>query len=217
MPPTRKTDRVPNPGEAEPSRQRDRIVFGRPRPLGRFLLHPVARNRAAQSQPLPAGFAPGIELQTRVVGQNLYSGPNDEQHEQQVEEVQDAKPHRKSGRDRRLKASLPGIGFDEVLDSRVGAQMLCNRDGDDQQRDADRNDPQRADPASADAHLGDARHNRRNTARPFREDDSILCGGKLRLQRVGGGQRVRGRGRVSDSTLAGVSVFPGPIQWRYTS
>jgi hypothetical protein len=66
-------------------------------------------------------------IEPRVIREDLDPGPDDEGHEEEVQEVQNAQPHRVPGRDRRLEAPGSRIGLEEVLHPLVGAQLLAYR------------------------------------------------------------------------------------------
>src|SRR6187399_147898 len=79
MPPARQADRVPKARKTDLSRQADRVLLRRPRPLGRHLF--------LEAEPVLARCAVPGPVQTRMVTEDLYSRPEDEDHQEQVEEV----------------------------------------------------------------------------------------------------------------------------------
>ena len=65
-----------------------------------------------------------------MVGENLQPGPNDEQHEHQVEEVQDPQPARESGVHWGLERTRSGVCLDEGLHHWIVSKMLCYSNSD---------------------------------------------------------------------------------------
>src|SRR5262249_9653453 len=135
-------------------------------------------------------------------------GPDDEQHEQQVQEVLDAQPQREPGVDRRSEAPRPRMLGDPALYPRIGTQLLAQRDREDQPHDDDREQPGGAVPAFAEAHLWDPRPDRGDPSCPLGADDAILGGAELGLERIRGAERVPRRchaGRRARSARAAVA------------
>ena len=111
MPPASQPDGVPKPREAEPPGQSHGVIFGSPRLVGLVRVHPVGGNGPRpQPQPLGTRATAGIEVQAWMVSKNLQAGPDDEQHEDDVEEVLPAQPPREPRVDGRhvVRAEVPG-------------------------------------------------------------------------------------------------------------
>jgi hypothetical protein len=89
------------------------------------------------------------------MGQDLDSGPDNEQHEEHVDEMLELQPPRKAGIRRWRILGDAGILRDEFLHAGKLAQALRDGDKEDQSPGADRQSPQRADPALADADARD--------------------------------------------------------------
>jgi len=114
-----------------------------------------------------------------MVGHDLHSGPDDERHQEQVEEVLPADPGRHSRWTVRLGCS--GVLLDEGLHRRQAAQLFGQRDTGDQEQEADRQQPQQVEPSGpahphpwCDTRLG------RNGAGPGGGVDDVLALGQLR-------------------------------------
>jgi len=91
--------------------------------------------------------------QPGMAGENLEAGPDDEEHEEQVEEVLPAHPSREWGSSPTGGAPRWCRGGDESLHRRVAPQPLGHGYGDDEQHEADRWQPQQVEPlAPTDAH-----------------------------------------------------------------
>jgi hypothetical protein len=85
-----------------------------------------------------------------VVCENLQPRSDDKHHEDDVEQMLPAQPARKSRIDRRRKACRrPRITVDETLHPLVLAQLLSQRDRQQQSGHTDRQQPQQVEPASA--------------------------------------------------------------------
>ena len=86
-----------------------------------------------RNQSLP-GVLCLVQYKPGVVAEDLHAGPDDEDHQEQVEEVLHSDPDRQP-RARFGAGSLDGAGIadDETLDRRDVAQALRGRHGDDQE------------------------------------------------------------------------------------
>ena len=166
MPPARQADGVPKARKTDLSRQADRVLLRRPRPLGRHLF--------LEAEPVLARCAVPGPVQPRMVTEDLYSRPEDEDHQEHVEEVLHPDPDGKTRVLVRLRrhdgAGIPG---DEVLDRRDRAQTLRDRHRGDQDHEADRKQPQEIEPpVPADTH---ARRDSVRFGEPLRDIDGILA------------------------------------------
>ena len=84
VPPAGQPDRVPQPGQADLAGQADRVLLRGPQRIG--------GHRLLDPEPVPArGAVPG-PVQPGMVGEDLHPGPDDEDHQEQVEEVLPAAP-----------------------------------------------------------------------------------------------------------------------------
>jgi hypothetical protein len=166
MPPARQANGVPKARKTDLSRQADRVLLRRPRPLGRHLF--------LEAEPVPARCAVPGPVQPRMVTEDLKSRAEDEDHQEEVEEVLHPDPGGKPRVLVRLRRhDGPGIPGNEVLDRRDRAQTLRDRHRGDQDHEADRQQPQEIEPpVPADTHV------RRDSVRfgePLRDIDGILA------------------------------------------
>src|SRR6185295_3493230 len=109
MPPASQADRMPEAGETDLSGQADRVLLRRPQRLG--------RHRLLDTEPVLSRCTVPGPVETRMVAENLYSRPDDEDHQEQVEEVLHADPGGKT-RVRLCVGRCDGAGMlcDEALD-----------------------------------------------------------------------------------------------------
>src|SRR6516225_4547827 len=84
MPPAGEADRMANARNAEPSWKRHGVVLGRPDPAG--------RNGVLKTKPLCARCAVHVPVKARMVGQNLNSRPDNQEHEKQVKKMHTSHP-----------------------------------------------------------------------------------------------------------------------------
>ncbi len=92
-------------------------------------------------------------VQPRVVGENLYARPDDEDHQKQIEKVLRTQPCRKGRRFPWADLADSGVLFDEHLHRRQPTQVLCRSHCRDQDDESDREQPEQVEPlAVADAH-----------------------------------------------------------------
>ena len=146
MPPARQADGVTKARKTDLSRQADRVLLRRPRLLSRHLF--------LEAEPVLARCAVPGPGQPRMVTEDLCARPEDEDHQEHVEEVLQSDPDRKTRVLARLRqydgAGIPG---DEVLDRRDRAQALRGRHRADQDHEADRKRPKEIEPpVPADTH-----------------------------------------------------------------
>ncbi len=86
------------------------------------------RDRALEAEPVRARRAVPSPVQPGVIGQYLYAGPDDEHHEEHVQEVLRAEPPRKAGVHRRRGLCDPGVARHERFDSWELQQPLRQSD-----------------------------------------------------------------------------------------
>src|SRR5581483_1623732 len=92
MPPPCQPEGMAQAWNAEPGRQSDRVVLGGPNPsLWHWNL---------EAEPVGAGGTIAAPIETRMIGQNLQSGPHNEQHKEHIEEVLQLQPPREARVDR---------------------------------------------------------------------------------------------------------------------
>ncbi|WP_235672616.1 hypothetical protein [Mycolicibacterium hodleri] len=114
-----------------------------------------------------------------MFGEDLQTGPNDEGHEQQVKEMQYAKPSGESGVDGRLKRADAGVGLDEVLHRRDSSKMLRHSNSYDEGGGSDGQEPQDADPPLTNPDFGYPGRHRRYEVRPIADINAVIRGGEL--------------------------------------
>ena len=137
VPPAGQPDGMPQPGQADLAGQADRVLLGRPQR--------VRRDRFLEPEPVPArGAVPG-PVQPGVIGQDLQPGPDDEDHEQRVEEVLRVHPPRQPRMGPR-GGQRPRVPGHEPLHRRHVPQPLRDRHRGDQHPPADRQQPQQVEP-----------------------------------------------------------------------
>ncbi len=163
------------PRKAEPAWQRHGIVLGCPRRCGVPRVLTIGWDRSTHPQPLGSRFAPGSEVQARVIREDLETRSDDEHHEQQVEEVLPAQPPREPvGHVRHVVRRRSRVPLDERTHPVVLADLAGNGDRKDQADRGDRDQPQRGPPPPTDpqrrhlcSFLGDA-------AGPVADDDPTV-------------------------------------------
>src|SRR6185312_3977300 len=167
MPPSRRPDRVTDARDAQPLWNRYRVASGRPYLLRwnehiqgpnlaavRVVLgppHPVRWNRMQEAEPVGFRRAIPVPIETRVIGQYLDARPDDEEHEEHIEEVPHAQPQREAVMNRRRGLGYARVAHDELLKPGGLVQSLADRDPDDQNDEGERYDPQDVDPSLAHA------------------------------------------------------------------
>jgi hypothetical protein len=125
--------------KTELSGQADRVLLRGPRRLGRHLL--------LEAEPLLARCTVPGPVQPRMVCEDLYSGPDDEDHQEHIEEVLHPDPAGNPRiRERIRRHDGAGIPGDELLDRRERAQSLPDRHRRDQDHEADRKQPKEIEP-----------------------------------------------------------------------
>ena len=162
------------PGKPDLAGQADGVLLRRPQRVG--------GNRFLDAEPVAArGAVPG-PVQPRMIAEDLQSGADDEDQQEQVEEVLNPDPDRQSrmayGVGRRDGARIAG---DEVLHRRHVTQALGGRDRDDQDHESDRQQPQQVEPpalSDPDARR-DAVRDRHRTG-PRARVHHVLADGQLR-------------------------------------
>ena len=173
VPPAREADRMAKPRQADLAREADRVLLRRPERIG--------RHRVLDAKPVPAGRRVARPVQTRMIGQDLDAGTDDEDQQEQIEEVLQPQPDRETRRHVRVRRlDRPGVPRDEVLNRRLAAQALRDGDRDDQQQKPDRQQPEQVEPPGAtDAHPRRDPVHPRDRARPGRRVDHVLARGQL--------------------------------------
>src|SRR6185312_9655805 len=110
----------------------------------------VVRRYRGHAQPLLARLAVALPVQPRMVDEDLPPRPDDEEHEEDVEEVLPADPGRYARVGQRVRGQyLTGEARDEVLDGGHVAQALPDGDQDDESHEADGRHPQEVEPPAA--------------------------------------------------------------------
>src|SRR5215831_10882305 len=96
--PPGETDRMAKSRDTQPARNRHSIIFGSPEhePSGTLAETGSFRNRMLKAEPFTAWRAIPVEIQTRMVRENLNPRTHDESHQKQVEHMVKAKPQRES-------------------------------------------------------------------------------------------------------------------------
>src|SRR5690349_3927288 len=123
MPPTGKPDRMPKAGYAQPLRNGHRIVLGRPYTRCVAFVLAIGWNRSTHPQPFASRPTPRVQIQPRMVSENLYPRPDDKHHKDDVEQMLPAQPPRKSRVHRRRKTCRRSrVTLDETLYPLVLAQ-----------------------------------------------------------------------------------------------
>src|SRR5579872_4429574 len=167
MPPSRRPDRVTDARNAKPPWNGYRVAFGCPYLLGwnehvqdldnaaapvvRGPPHPVIRNRMQKAEPVGFRRAIPVPIKARMVREDLNARPDDEEHEEHIEEVLDPQPQREAAVNRRRRLGYARIARDELLKPGGRVETLADRDSEDQNDQGDRYDPQDVDPSLADA------------------------------------------------------------------
>ena len=141
MPPSRETNRVTNARNAEPWRDRDGIVFRGP--------YPILRNLMLEAEPIRAGRAVAPPIKPGMIGEDLDPCANNEDHQEEIEGMQQTQPQRKSRVHRLRGRRKAGVAHEEVLNARHRAQLLGDRNTEDQESDDERYSPQDVDPSAA--------------------------------------------------------------------
>ena len=190
MPPAGQANGVPDPRETDLSGQADRVLLRGPQRLG--------RHRLLDTEPVFSRCTVPGPVETRMVGENLYSRPDDEDHQEQVEEVLHADPDGKA-RVRLRVGRCDGAGMpgDEALDRRDRAQTLRGRHRNDEDHETDRKQPEETEPPIA-ADTDTRRDPLRLGDRPGprRRIDDILAHRELRPKASHDLRRSWRRGRV---------------------
>ena len=187
MPPPGKSDGVPKTGNSQLLRQCDGILFRGPHGVGIGAVATVGRYGPAQPQPLGVGFASRIQVKAWMVGEDLQARPNDEHHEQQIEEMLPAQPPREprlDGLD--VLGGCARVAGDELVKPPVAGHLPDDGDRQHQTRDPQRDQPQTAEPAPADADRRQLRTGLRDSAGPVVDDDRTVAVALvvIRLQRL---------------------------------
>src|SRR5579872_3299344 len=165
MPPSRRPDRVTDARNAKPPWNGYRVAFGCPYLLGwnehvqdldnaaapvvRGPPHPVIRNRMQKAEPVGFRRAIPVPIKARMVREDLNARPDDEEHEEHIEEVLDPQPQREAAVNRRRRLGYARIARDELMKPGGRVQTLADRDPKDQNDERDRYDPQDVDPSLA--------------------------------------------------------------------
>ena len=186
VPPARQPDGVPQAGDADPARDVDRVLLGGPQRVGRHLL--------LEPEPLPSGGGVPGPVQPGVVGEDLDGRPDDEGHQEQVEEVLPADP----GRDALLAVGRrdgAGVPLDERLHGGQLAKGLGRGDAHYQEGDAERDQPEQVEPAGPPHphHGGGAPLVRQRTRPRLRVHDVLRAGGQPSAELVEGTRCDSGR------------------------
>src|ERR1035437_706550 len=84
MPPAGEPYRVAKTRNAQPFRDGHRVILRSP--------DTIPRNFLLEAEPLRAGGAIALPVQSRVIGEDLYTRTDDEHHKEQIEEVLQAQP-----------------------------------------------------------------------------------------------------------------------------
>ncbi|MEI2729466.1 MAG: hypothetical protein V9E85_10185 [Candidatus Nanopelagicales bacterium] len=104
------------PGDSHLRRQRYRVILRGPHGGGIRAVSAIFGHRTAQPKPLSVRLTAGVQVEARMVGEDLQARPNDEDHEEEVEEVLPAQPPRESRIDRgHIVAGRTGVLVGEVL------------------------------------------------------------------------------------------------------
>src|SRR5579864_3004683 len=124
MPPPSEPYRMANAGNAEPLRDGHGIVFRRP--------YAVFRNVMLKAEPIRAGRAVPPPIKTRMIGEDLNPCPDDEHHQEEIEEMQQTQPQRETRVHRLRGWGASGIVRDEFLHAGHRTQLLGYGDPKDQ-------------------------------------------------------------------------------------
>ena len=92
---------------------------------------PVFRNLVLETKPIRAGRTVPPPIKTRMIGEDLDTGANDEHHQEEIEEMQQTQPQRETRIHRRRGRGAAGVARDECLHAGHRAQLLADRDADD--------------------------------------------------------------------------------------
>src|SRR5512142_2724852 len=104
MPPACKSYRMPDSRNAEPARDRHRIILRGPKAVPRDIM--------LEAKPLPTRGRVPSNVEARVIRQDLNPGADDKQHKERVQKVLCPQPERKTRGDRR-GGGVPGIAADK--------------------------------------------------------------------------------------------------------
>jgi len=138
-------------------------------------------------------------VQPRVVGEDLHSRPDDEDHQKQIEKMLRTQPCRKGRRFPWADLADSGVLLDEHLHRRQPTQVLCRCHRRDQDDESDREQPEQVEPlAVADAHTRCDAGGVRHRTRPRDGVDDVrtwgqLCTEAVRYRRSPRGIGVRSR------------------------
>lgn len=144
MPPSRQPNRMPKPWNSEPSRKRDRVISCSPQP--------IHRNCLLKAKPFSSWRAIIVQIQSRVVGKNLYSRAHDEEQQEKIEKVLQPQPQRKtlvSG----FRCNKTWIFCYERLNNRQSINLPGNAKHRDCPREDHGDQPENAEPTIADPKL----------------------------------------------------------------
>src|SRR5438309_1140962 len=145
MPPSRRPDRVADARNAQPLWKCHRVVFGRP--------YPVHWHRMLKAEPFGFRRAIPVPIEARVIREYLDARPDDERHEEQIEEVLQSQPQGVAGVNLRGRR-YAWVAREELLKPRALEQLLTDRDPEDQNDEGERYGPQYVDPLLAQADSG---------------------------------------------------------------
>src|SRR5438552_16515473 len=124
MPPAGEPYRVADTRNAEPFRDRHRVIFRRP--------DAVRWHFTLKTEPLGAGSTIPSPIEARMIGEDLNARADNEHHDKQVEKMQQPQPQREARVNRPRGRSGTGVAHDEFLYAGRRAQSLGDSDSEDQ-------------------------------------------------------------------------------------
>src|SRR5262245_44628898 len=163
---------MPNSRNAQPAGYRHRIIFGSPE-------NPF-RNRILKAKPFRAWRGIPVPIQPRMVRENLNSRTHDAQHQEQVEHVRKAQPHRESFICNRA-GRLARIARDEFLHGGQQGQLVRYSRCQNQPDESYWKQPQNTEPPLANSDVRDDSITRR---RPLLALHLVVSASYLRFKRI---------------------------------
>ena len=126
-------DGVPVAGQADPGGDVAGVVLGRPEAILRHL-------DRREAEPLRAGRAVDVPVQPGVIRQDRQAAADQQDHEQEVDEVEYADPHRKPVRGRQVVGVHRGDGRNDRQAPDIGLEPCGRHPTNDHERAPPRRD-----------------------------------------------------------------------------
>src|SRR5262249_19792332 len=179
--PPSETDRMSKSRNAKPARNRHGIIFCSPENerWGTLAESGSFRNRMLKAEPFSAWRAIPVEIQTRMVRENLNSRTHDESHQEQVEYMVKAKPQRESFIC--TAERLARIARDKFLYGGQRAQLDSHPQCQNQRNESYGEQPQNIEPPLANS---DSRGGPITRPRPLPHPHLLLSASYLCFQRI---------------------------------